>query len=100
MPITCLGGLMIPGLQGLMTHRVSPAEQGQLQGANQSMAGLASMIGPSIFGYSLAWAVSHPSLGLPGLPLLAAGLFNATCAVLAIVAARRANVAPPHAPVA
>src|SRR5258708_30753380 len=62
LPVSSLGGLVIPGLQGLMTRCVGPSEQGQLQGANQSMAGLGNIIGPSIFGLSFAWAVRHNSL--------------------------------------
>jgi len=38
MPFFSLIGLMQPGLQGLMTQRVSQNEQGRLQGANQSTA--------------------------------------------------------------
>ncbi len=89
LPISCLGGLLIPGLQGLMTRRVAPNEQGQLQGANQSLAGLASMIGPSIFGFSFSWAVRHPALNLPGVGMLEGGVTAALCVVLALVAARR-----------
>jgi DHA1 family tetracycline resistance protein-like MFS transporter len=91
MPISCLAGLMIPGLQGLMTQRVSPSEQGQLQGANQSMAGVASIIGPSIFGLSFSWAVKHPQFHILGIAMLEAAAINATCAILALVAARRAK---------
>lgn len=84
MPINCLGGLLIPGLQGLMTRRVGPDEQGQLQGANQSLAGLASVIGPSLFGLSFAWAVRHPAAHLPGLPLLVAAATSAACFMLTL----------------
>ncbi|MGA0600782.1 TCR/Tet family MFS transporter [Caulobacter sp. KR2-114] len=93
-PISCFGGLMIPGLQGLMTQRVSPSEQGQLQGANQSLAGLASMIGPSLFGLPFSWAIEHPRFGVPGIGMLEGAAICATCAVVAIVAARRAAPAP------
>lgn len=84
MPISCLAGLMIPGLQGLMTQKVGADEQGQLQGANQSMAGLASVIGPSLFGLSFAWAVRHPAIGVPGLPMLLAGTIMAVCLILGL----------------
>lgn len=89
MPISCLGGLLIPGLQGLMSRRVGPSEQGQLQGANQSLAGLASVIGPSIFGLSFAWAVRHPALRLPGLPMLEAAAAMAGCVILGLWLSRR-----------
>jgi DHA1 family tetracycline resistance protein-like MFS transporter len=84
MPISCLAGLMNPGLQGLMTRLVGVDQQGQLQGANQSMAGLSSVIGPSLFGLSFAWAIRHPSLGLPGLPLLIAAAITAGCVGLGL----------------
>jgi DHA1 family tetracycline resistance protein-like MFS transporter len=84
MPINCLGGLLIPGLQGLMTRRVGPDEQGQLQGANQSLAGLGSVIGPSLFGLSFAWALRHPAAHLPGLPLLVAAATSAGCFILSL----------------
>jgi MFS transporter, DHA1 family, tetracycline resistance protein len=75
-PIFALMNLMQPGLQGLMTRRVGPQEQGQLQGANQSLQGIGSILGPLVFGTLFAWAVRHDAtLHMPGLPIfLAAGL--------------------------
>ena len=84
MPVSCLAGLMNPGLQGMMTRLVGVDEQGQLQGANQSMAGLSSVIGPSLFGLSFAWAIRHPAIGLPGLPLLIAAVITGGCLVLGV----------------
>lgn len=66
-PIFALVGLMQPGLLGLMTSRVGPRHQGQLQGANQCLQGVASMIGPSLFGLTFAWLIRRDaSLHLPG----------------------------------
>jgi DHA1 family tetracycline resistance protein-like MFS transporter len=75
-PVFALMNLMQPGLQGLMTRRVGPQEQGQLQGANQSLQGIGSILGPMIFGTLFAWAVRNDAtLHAPGLPIfLAAGL--------------------------
>ena len=42
----------------LMTRRVAPTEQGQLQGANSSLMGIASMIGPALFTLIYARAIS------------------------------------------
>ena len=97
MPISCLGGLIIPGLQGLMTRQVGPSEQGQLQGANQSLAGIASVIGPSLFGLSFAGAVRHPAWHLPGLPMLLAAGTTAGCLILALGVGRATTAA--HQPV-
>jgi DHA1 family tetracycline resistance protein-like MFS transporter len=90
MPVNALSGLAIPGLQGLMTRLVGPTEQGQLQGANQSLGGIASVVGPPIFGFSFAWAVRHPALNIPGLPMMCASAIMAMCLALALWAGREA----------
>jgi DHA1 family tetracycline resistance protein-like MFS transporter len=91
MPISCISGLLAPGLQGLMTRRVGPAEQGQLQGTNQSLAGLASVVGPSVFGLTFAWSVRHASLHIPGLAMEFAAVVMLGCVAIALRAARPAS---------
>lgn len=72
-PVFALTSFLQPGLQGLMTRRVGAQEQGQLQGANQSLQGIAAVVGPMIFGLTFAWAVRHDAtLHMPGLPILIA----------------------------
>ena len=74
-PLSAMMGLVQPALQSLMTKCVGPQEQGQLQGINSSLMGMAAIIGPALFGLSFAWAVRHDAaLHMPGLPL-----FVATC---------------------
>src|SRR5262249_28511401 len=48
-PVMALSGFAAPATQGLMTRRVSASEQGQLQGANNSIVGIANLVGPAIF---------------------------------------------------
>lgn len=89
LPVGALGGLIVPGLQGLMTRRVAPHEQGQLQGANQCLNGLAAIVGPVIYGLTFAWWVRHGhAQGLPAVPLVIAGSFLALAFVLALAYAR------------
>jgi len=90
MPINSLSGILIPGLQGLMTRLVGPTEQGQLQGANQSLMGMASVLGPIFYGLSFAWSVRHPEWNLPGLPLLLSSFTMLCSLVLAVWAGREA----------
>jgi DHA1 family tetracycline resistance protein-like MFS transporter len=72
-PVFALSNLLTPGLQGLMSRRVGPEVQGRLQGANQSLSGIATIIGPFLFGGSFAYALRHPALSAwPGLPILIA----------------------------
>ncbi len=77
--LQALQGFLMPGLQGLMTRLVRPEEQGQLQGANQSMMGVASIAVPMIFGNVLAWSVRHETISsIPGLAFyVASGLMVA-----------------------
>lgn len=89
-PFNAFWQLLVPGLQGLMTRRVGPSEQGQLQGANQSMMGIASVIGPVLYGLSFAWAVRNPQWHIPGLPFLLASLTMVLCLGMAIWAGRSA----------
>jgi MFS transporter, DHA1 family, tetracycline resistance protein len=48
-------GLFGPSVQGLMTRRVAPTEQGQLQGADSSIMGITGLIGPALFTLTFAY---------------------------------------------
>jgi DHA1 family tetracycline resistance protein-like MFS transporter len=71
LPVFAAVGFIQPGLMGLMSRRVDPSHQGQLQGANQSLQGISSVIGPPLFGLTFAWSIRHDTgLHLPGLAIL------------------------------
>lgn len=76
MPVFAGIGFLIPGLMGLMSRRVQPHEQGQLQGANQSVQGISSILGPIIFNGIFYWSIQNDArVHLPGLAIwMAAGL--------------------------
>ncbi|MCP1469418.1 DHA1 family tetracycline resistance protein-like MFS transporter [Sphingobium sp. OAS761] len=61
-----LWGLAMPTLQSLMTRRVSESEQGQLQGANNSVAAIAGIASPLFFG----WIYSLSTGPAPDLPFI------------------------------
>lgn len=87
-PVFAFTGFLMPGLQGLMTRSVPPQEQGQLQGANQSLMGIASILGPLLFGTVFAWSIRHQGFHMPGLAIfLSAGLL-ALAFLLALVTAK------------
>jgi DHA1 family tetracycline resistance protein-like MFS transporter len=89
MPIFALMGLVQPGMQGLMTRRVAPHEQGQLQGANSAAIGLAAIFGPLIFGLTFAWSIRHEEvLHAPGLAVALASAFMVAAFLLALRVAR------------
>jgi len=71
-----------------MSRRVSASEQGQLQGANASVQGIANLIGPVIFTQSFAYSIDPAhGLHLPGVPFL----ISSAALVLAAVIAWRAT---------
>jgi DHA1 family tetracycline resistance protein-like MFS transporter len=70
-PFGGLMGLTGPAVQALMSRRVKPSEQGQLQGALSSMRGISSMIGPVLFTQIFAVAIRGDRVPhLPGAPYL------------------------------
>lgn len=79
-----LWGLAMPTMQALMTRQVGDDEQGQLQGANNSVASVAGIASPLFFGWVYAVSVgpqaalSHPGLAffLAAAVLGAAGLLG------------------------
>jgi DHA1 family tetracycline resistance protein-like MFS transporter len=74
-PLMALWGIANPALMGIMSRRVSAQEQGQLQGANASLQGIANLIGPGLFTLSFAVAI-RPEVGvnMPGTPFVIAGV--------------------------
>jgi DHA1 family tetracycline resistance protein-like MFS transporter len=79
-PIISLWNISMPAAQSMMTHRVSEREQGELQGALQSMRSITFIIGPWLFLRVFSWFIDPKhALHLPGAPyyLAAALLFAA-----------------------
>ena len=83
-PLQALWGLASPASLALMSRHVGADEQGQLQGANASIQGIASMLGPGLFSLTFAYAI-RPELGfaLPGAPFFLAGLMLLAAAAIA-----------------
>jgi DHA1 family tetracycline resistance protein-like MFS transporter len=83
--VMSLWGLLNPALQGLMTRLVSPAEQGRLQGANGSVLGVATLIGPLLFTQTFATFIgAHRDLHLPGAPFLLSAVLLVSALAVAL----------------
>ncbi len=73
--VMSLWGLYGPSAQGLMTRRVGPNEQGQLQGALTSVVTITGIIGPAVFSLTFASFIGErQNWHLPGAPFLLASL--------------------------
>src|SRR6266566_5253539 len=79
-PVISMWNISFPAAQGMMTHRVSEREQGELQGALQSLRSITFIIGPVLFSQTFSWFIDPKhSFQHPGAPyfLGAALLFSA-----------------------
>jgi len=77
-----------------MSRRVADGEQGRLQGANQSLQGISSVVAPLIFGPVFAWSVRNDAwLHQPGLPFYISGASLALIFVLGLRYARPSSQA-------
>jgi len=72
-----------------MSRRVKPSEQGQLQGANSSITGLTSVLGPIIFTIVFSLFIGPlASFNLPGFPFILAAVLLLASLALSIRVAR------------
>jgi len=89
-PLQALWGLDNPAAQGLMSRRVAPSAQGQLQGALGSLRGITGMIGPALFTLTFARFIAPGrAWQLPGAPFLLAALLLASALGVAWQVTRR-----------
>jgi DHA1 family tetracycline resistance protein-like MFS transporter len=88
-PVVGLWGLVGPASQGIMTRAVGSSAQGELQGAMGSLAGIATVIGPTLFATVFAWSIRDgASWHFPGSAYALAGLLLVVAAIIAERATR------------
>jgi MFS transporter, DHA1 family, tetracycline resistance protein len=92
MPVMTLWAVFTPSIQSLMTQRVSPSTQGQLQGGLASLTAMMGVIAPQLYTTLFALGISNTLPGgvnLPGAPFLTASLSLAVGLLIAYFAVRR-----------
>ena len=73
-------------MQGLVSSAAKPDEQGAVRGGLQSLGGIATVIGPLLYGGVFAWSLSiESSVDLTGLAVL----ISSACMVVAFFIARK-----------
>ncbi|MEW9856768.1 TCR/Tet family MFS transporter [Novosphingobium sp. M1R2S20] len=85
-----LMGLAEPTLRSVLSRRVTENEQGQLQGAMQSLASVAGISGPAFFGWLYAASIGT----MPGLSFMVASGLLAIAAVFAGARREQADASP------
>jgi MFS transporter, DHA1 family, tetracycline resistance protein len=95
-PFLNLMSITWPAAQSSMSHGIGPSEQGQLQGAINSLRGISGLIGPGLFTYifSKSWGAGAV-VPWPGSPFYtAAGMLVVSFIVAEWVTRSRASPAP------
>lgn len=94
-PVMAAWGISGAAAQGLMTRVVGPGEQGQLQGANNSVQALAQLAGPSVFTLTFAYFIGKDApFDLVGAPFLLAAILLAASMAIALIVTRDPPVTP------
>jgi DHA1 family tetracycline resistance protein-like MFS transporter len=84
-PVLALWGVSGAAAQSLMTRRMAPDMQGQLQGATSSVQSVAQLIGPFLFTLTFAYFIGDSApLHLPGAPFLLASLLLVAALAIAM----------------
>jgi DHA1 family tetracycline resistance protein-like MFS transporter len=72
-PVMSLWGIAGAAIQALTTQMVAPDQQGQLQGATNSVQSVSQLVGPFLFTLTFAYFIGDSApLKLPGAPFLLA----------------------------
>ncbi len=73
LPVLNLMSLAWPSAQSVMSRGIGPSEQGQLQGAINSLRGIAGLVGPGFFTYIFSKSIGPGAwIHLPGMPFFVA----------------------------
>jgi DHA1 family tetracycline resistance protein-like MFS transporter len=92
-PIMSLWGISGAALQALSTQLVAPEQQGQLQGATNSVQSVSQLLGPFLFTLTFAYFIGPRSpVNLPGAPFLLASALLLLALAIAVRTLRRAGI--------
>lgn len=86
----CFGGISGPALQGFITNKFAPNEQGELQGGLTLLSSISLIIGPLVMGYSFKFFTRPGStVYFPGAPYILGALLMLISTLLVIRSFRR-----------
>lgn len=86
----CFGGISGPALQGYITSKFPPNQQGELQGGLTLLSSISLVVGPLIMGYSFKFFThKDSSVYFPGAPYILGGLLVAISIILVVNVLRK-----------
>jgi DHA1 family tetracycline resistance protein-like MFS transporter len=96
-PISAIGAVVAPAMQGVMSRAAGADQQGELQGVLASISALSMVLSPLMMTQAFFWATRDGgAVWLPGAPFLLSAVLMATALAIYIGAGRaRAAEATP-----
>lgn len=86
----CFGGISGPALQGFITSKFPPSEQGELQGGLTLLSSISLVVGPLLMGYSFKYfTYKNSSVYFPGAPYILGGLLVLISVLLVVRSLRK-----------
>ncbi len=88
-PLTSLGAVVTPALQGRMSRIAADNQQGELQGVIASVKSLAQILSPLVMTQIFWAATDRGALNLPGAPFLLSAALMLVCLIVFLAPVRR-----------
>jgi len=99
-PVLNLMSLTWPSAQSIMSHVIPPNQQGQLQGAVNSLRGIAGLVGPGLFTWIFSRSIGRDAIfPSPGMPFFVAAALLLSATLFAWHATRPRTDLVPASPV-
>ncbi|MEM7723522.1 MAG: TCR/Tet family MFS transporter [Pseudomonadota bacterium] len=96
-PISALGAVVAPAMQGVMSRAAGADQQGELQGVLSSISALSMILSPLIMTQAFFWFTrGGGTIWLPGAPFLVGGLLMGGAFAIFVATRRRADPKPAH----
>lgn len=97
-PISAMGAIVAPAMQGIMSRAAGADQQGELQGVLASISSLSMILSPIIMTQAFFWFTRDEApVRLPGAPFLVAAVLMAGALAIFAVRHSRASATPSKA---
>ena len=91
--IGSLGGIANPAVQSVMSKQAGPTAQGELQGANASIASVAAVLSPIFMTQTFSYfSAADAPLVFPGAPYLVSGVLVFCCVLICARAVKKRDI--------
>ena len=88
-PVTALGAVVTPAVQGMMSRIAGDDQQGELQGVIASSKAMAAILSPLVMTQVFWWFTGGGGLYLPGAPFGVAAALMLVCFAVFVLRPRR-----------